>query len=222
MRPTEALTDTGGEWLTVHEACALIGVSPSTLRRWSDAGDVRAFMTPGGHRRFARSTILAMLPNARRERPSLVHLGETADRMMWVYRRHVAEAREGLSWLADLDDDTVEQLRDHGRGIAASLLSYVDANSPTSRAAALQGAVHAASEHGRIAADADVAVAEVVLAFLRFRMLFLDELVDVARRRGLDTQESTEVLATAVRAFDQLLVGLMDGHRAGTAEAVRA
>ena len=34
------------EWLTIHEASDLIGVSPATLRRWSDAGEIRAFTTP--------------------------------------------------------------------------------------------------------------------------------------------------------------------------------
>ena len=57
------------EWLTVQDACALIGVSPATLRRWSAAGDVEAFTTPGGHRRFARSTILGHQPSARQPRP---------------------------------------------------------------------------------------------------------------------------------------------------------
>ncbi len=50
------------EWLTLHEACSLVGVSPATLRRWSDNGDVSTFTTPGGHRRFARSAILGLLP----------------------------------------------------------------------------------------------------------------------------------------------------------------
>ncbi len=50
------------EWLTLREACELIGVSPATLRRWSDNGDIRTFTTPGGHRRFARSAILGLLP----------------------------------------------------------------------------------------------------------------------------------------------------------------
>ncbi len=50
------------EWLTLHEACSLVGVSPATLRRWSDNGDIRTFTTPGGHRRFAKSAILGLLP----------------------------------------------------------------------------------------------------------------------------------------------------------------
>jgi glutamyl-tRNA reductase len=50
------------EWLTVREACELIGVSPATLRRWSDNGEIRTFTTPGGHRRFSRAAILGLLP----------------------------------------------------------------------------------------------------------------------------------------------------------------
>jgi glutamyl-tRNA reductase len=49
------------EWLTLHEACSLVGVSPATLRRWSDNGDISSFTTPGGHRRFAKSALLDLL-----------------------------------------------------------------------------------------------------------------------------------------------------------------
>ena len=31
----------GGRWLTIHEACAFLGVDQSTLRRWSDSGQWR-------------------------------------------------------------------------------------------------------------------------------------------------------------------------------------
>jgi hypothetical protein len=45
-------------------------------------------------------------------------------------------------------------------------------------------------------------------------MLFLGELAQVARRRGLDTIEATNLLVTATQAIDQLLVALMSGHEA--------
>jgi excisionase family DNA binding protein len=51
------------EWLSVHEACELLGVVPATLRRWSTAGRVPSFTTPGGHRRFSRLEILSLLPS---------------------------------------------------------------------------------------------------------------------------------------------------------------
>ncbi|HEY5629129.1 MAG TPA: helix-turn-helix domain-containing protein, partial [Candidatus Limnocylindrales bacterium] len=59
------------DWVSLTEACRLLGVSPSTVRRWGDAGMVRTFLTPGGHRRFSRAGLEAMLPSRPTSRPSL-------------------------------------------------------------------------------------------------------------------------------------------------------
>ncbi len=213
-----ARAQTREEWLTVHEACALIGVSPATLRRWSDAGDIRTFTTPGGHRRFARSAILGLLPVARGQRPKLERLGETPEHMIRVYRRHLAEACDGVPWIGGLDDDELRPFRDHGRRIATSLLGFIDATTPEEHELAIEDAVRSAAEYGRIAARCDVGMSQTVEAFLRFRSPFLRELAAVARRRGLDTAEATDLLQTATEAIDLLLSSLMSGHTPATAE----
>ncbi|EAZ90104.1 IS607 family transposase [Crocosphaera chwakensis] len=38
--------------LTIKEAAKFLGVSPKTLRRWENAGKIKAYRTQGGHRRF--------------------------------------------------------------------------------------------------------------------------------------------------------------------------
>ena len=38
--------------LSTSEAAQHLGVSLSTVRRWSDAGHLRGYRTPGGQRRF--------------------------------------------------------------------------------------------------------------------------------------------------------------------------
>jgi excisionase family DNA binding protein len=43
------------------EAAAALGVSRNTLRHWSDAGNVRCYRSPGGHRRYRRADIQALL-----------------------------------------------------------------------------------------------------------------------------------------------------------------
>lgn len=40
------------ETITLGEAASALGVSASTLRRWTEQGRIRAARTPGGHRRF--------------------------------------------------------------------------------------------------------------------------------------------------------------------------
>ena len=51
--------------LTASEAARHLGVSISTLRRWSDAGHVESYRTPGGQRRFSVQQLDAFLDSLR-------------------------------------------------------------------------------------------------------------------------------------------------------------
>jgi len=39
-------------YLTPHQVAELLMVSPTTLRQWAESGELKALITPGGHRRF--------------------------------------------------------------------------------------------------------------------------------------------------------------------------
>lgn len=49
------------ELLSVSDACARLGVSPTTLKRWEKAGRISALRTPTGHRRYHRIDVDALL-----------------------------------------------------------------------------------------------------------------------------------------------------------------
>jgi excisionase family DNA binding protein len=49
------------DWLTLGQAARYLGVAQSTIRKWSDSGRVRAFKTPGRHRRYRRDDLDAFL-----------------------------------------------------------------------------------------------------------------------------------------------------------------
>jgi len=53
------------DWLTLGEAARYLGVAQSTIRKWSDGGRLRAFYTPGGHRRFRRGDLDAFVGGSR-------------------------------------------------------------------------------------------------------------------------------------------------------------
>lgn len=55
--------------LGTSEAAALVGVHPDTVRSWVDGGKLLALITPGGHRRFRRSDVLALLPDQAHDGP---------------------------------------------------------------------------------------------------------------------------------------------------------
>ena len=51
--------------LTASEAARHLGVSISTVRRWSDAGHLQGYRTPGGQRRFSVEQLDAFLDSLR-------------------------------------------------------------------------------------------------------------------------------------------------------------
>ncbi len=205
------------EWLTVQDACALLGVSPATLRRWSAAGDVPAFTTPGGHRRYARSTILSLLPDSGSGRPSLTELGLTPDRMVRAFRRSMVQATRGLGWLPRASEEELATVRGLGRTICSRLLIALDARTVAERDRAVDEARAAAARYGQLAARAGGRIGDTAEAFVRFRTLFVDELVQVARRQGLDAVEATRLVTDAVGLSDRLLPALLSGAPAARA-----
>ena len=47
--------------ITSHEAAQLIGVTIKSLHRWEEDGLISPARTPGGHRRYRRSDVLALI-----------------------------------------------------------------------------------------------------------------------------------------------------------------
>jgi len=214
-----ASTTRDPEWVGLSEASRLLGVSPATLRRWSDAGRLRVFTTPGGHRRFSRSALERLLPADRSRRPTLGSAGLTPTRIARTYRKASREAAPELAWVLALTDDQRHLFRERGQLLAAGLLQHLDAPEQASAERHLAEAAVSASEYGRVAASLGLSLSQTVEGFLRFRMPFHQELAVAARRRGFDTGETTDLLEAAERAMDRLLVATMTGHSTASASA---
>jgi len=54
-----------GDILTTFQAARLCGVSHKSIERWIDAGFLRGFRTPGGHRRVHRADLLEFIQKRR-------------------------------------------------------------------------------------------------------------------------------------------------------------
>ncbi|HEX3394808.1 MAG TPA: helix-turn-helix domain-containing protein [Acidimicrobiales bacterium] len=49
------------EYLTPGQVADLLHVSPKTVNRWADQGRIGCLVTLGGHRRFARTEVAAVM-----------------------------------------------------------------------------------------------------------------------------------------------------------------
>lgn len=212
------------DWVGLSEASRVLGVSPATLRRWSDAGRVRVFTTPGGHRRFSRRALERLLPADRTRRPAIGGAGLTPSRIARSYRRASRDAAPELPWVLNLTDEQRMLFRERGHLLAASLLQHLDATQPETAQHYLETASASAAQYGEMAASLGLSLNRTVEGFLRFRTPFHHELAVGARRNGFDAAETTDLLVAAEHAMDQLLLATMTGHSlaAGRLQAPQA
>jgi excisionase family DNA binding protein len=201
------------DWVTLGEASRMLGIAPATLRRWSDAGRVRAFTTPGGHRRYRRAALERLIPGERHDRPSVVQSGLTTSRVVRAYREEVRVAVRDNPWLTRLDATQHDWFRQHGHRLTGALLGYLDADQPVVAEHQLGEATAEAAAFGRLAVGLDLSLRQTVEAFLHFRRPFLRQLTLVARQRGFDTEATVELMEAAETVMDRLLIAVMAAHR---------
>lgn len=58
---------------TSSQAAAYLGVSLATIRRWTDAGHVACYRTPGGQRRFSKAQLDGFIGSLHSEETAPAH-----------------------------------------------------------------------------------------------------------------------------------------------------
>ena len=195
-------------WLTLGEACRILGVDESTLRRWADAGHVRVFRTPGGHRRFAESDVHELLAGRGAEGRRYRELGDLA--VSRIRRQlHSRPAREA-SWYATVDETSKERLRPLGRRLAALVAEYLGRRSR--RAELLETARSLGREYGLELATSHVPLGQAVEAFIFFRRSLDDATKQASQKHGLSAGDALTACQQVIALADEVLVGLTEAY----------
>lgn len=193
----------------------MLGVDPDTLRRWADNGKIDVFTTPGGHRRFLKTSIDAMLPGQRAaRRPSLSAMGEPPDRIASEFRKRVRTELSDQDWRTRFDEGSLRWFRERGMRMSDLLLGSLDTTRRPGRELFLTQAETLGREYGVEAKRAGLSLGEATQAFLFFRARFMAEIAQVARRRALETTQASALFAEADRALDRIILALIAGHQA--------
>jgi excisionase family DNA binding protein len=199
------------DWVSLGPAGRLLGVDPDTLRRWADAGRIRAYATPGGHRRFSRADLERLAAARRPVKRPLASLGATPDRVSRAYARSYRAdgSRPGLD---RFEADARTALRSEGRRLVAVLLAYLDAVRPADLARWESEATALIGTTARRLADSGATTSEVVEIYLRARQPLLGELGALGRRRALEATQLAALFERAVGLLDRLLLHLVATH----------
>jgi excisionase family DNA binding protein len=201
-------------WLALGAASRLVGVGPDTLRRWADSGKVQSYQTPGGHRRFLRSSLEAMINAPRRHRYGMERLADSAGTIVGdVQRRMQRTGYAGQVWQARLSAEQRADFRRWGQRTFNLVIEYVAAGKRAERALLLGEAEKMGGLYGAEASKAGLSLAETIEAFLFFRTPVLEAIAAHLRRRSADVNDVTAAFREASAAIDQVLVALVSSHR---------
>ncbi len=185
-------------WLTLSQAAAQLGVHPATLRRWSDHGEIRVLVTPGGHRRFEQTDL-----DAFRERHDLpadqdqitdAWVGQALTRV----RHELARHQDERPWVA-ISGEHKAAYREHGQRLMSVAMHYI-ADSASSEQL-LQEARAIGAAQGRLAIDDGQSLTEAMAT----AMFFKDALLEVAFRLPEHTRLNPEANTRLLRRINTLL-----------------
>ncbi|HNP74109.1 MAG TPA: helix-turn-helix domain-containing protein [Kouleothrix sp.] len=162
-------TPDDAEWLSLHEASALLGVNTSTLRRWGDSGRVPMKRTLGGHRRFSRAAIArlvdapqtaALVPH---HSPAKPPAGTT-----WAFDSHMLAQQEWHTRFSAAP--LTSRMRGLGQRLLGLLIQYINRREDDSRFLVEARAI--GESYGRESRAGGVSLHDTVEAFLFFRSAF--------------------------------------------------
>ncbi len=174
---------TEDEWLSLSEAAELLGMHPATVRLWADRNELPSRRTNGGHRRFRRSDIEARLRQdaERKPRPTAQLLVQSVlGRVRFAFTDGTLKT---LPWYEHFDDSALEAYRSLGRRVLELLLRAL--NDGTSAEELRAEAVLLGAEYGSVTRDSHVPVADAVRAFLYFRSLVDESVIQLAEVQGV-------------------------------------
>ncbi len=197
-------------WLSLSDAAELLGVHPSTVRTWSNNGDIPVHRTQGGHRRYRRSEIELWAQTARQSRP--VEADRIIQSAVSQVRVQIADGRlEAEPWYQKLDDDARSQYRRSAYTLFQGLLAYMASDAEDEAASEAYAIGY---EYASRARRYGLSHVDAARAFLFFRNILLESLMKVYREANVPSGKAWEEMLYKMHSFtDQILLRLLETYQ---------
>jgi len=197
-------------WLELSEAAELLGIHPSTLRRWADAGKVFHRRTAGGRRQFDSSTI-----EKTRKGMQQLNALNTTEQIETRTRDFASQHARDLStwqkgWLTRLNEEQMMIFRYSGQRLLGLMMQYISRNENAETF--LDEAKRIARDYGAIFFNIGLSVSQSAEAFLYFRRSILESILATAGLGGANDQDGQRIFLRTSDFYDALLVSAVESH----------
>ncbi len=202
-------TNESERWISLGAACKLLGVNETTLRHWADDGKVRTFRTMGGHRRFSRHDVYALISQADAgiKRPAQ-EWGPSALRR--IRRKLHVENGHSQEWMDRFDAEGKDRMRFLGRRLLSLAVEYM--KDKRNRADHLEEARFIGEQYGQEMARHGIPLKQAVQAFLFFRNSITDAAKESIKAMSPNADAAIEASKDITALSDQVLLHITDAY----------
>jgi excisionase family DNA binding protein len=196
--------------LSISEASHMLGVSEVTLRQWTDEGRVKAFITPGGHRRYTIANLKKFMgPHQKPQgiKDLATRLEDTAP----VHREIAASYFHQSALFNRLDGDSQQYFAALGRRFLNLIIKYV--SEPLKQEENLKAVKEAGYGFGEMAARQGLSLTETMQAFIQHRDPIINVTTDMMKKHEGVNRRIIESISLVNHALDEALVSLVTAHQ---------
>jgi excisionase family DNA binding protein len=194
----------------ISEASRLLGVSEATLRQWTDEGSIKAFVTPGGHRRYSKEELKGFL-SSHENLVGVKDLVGKLEKTAETHREIGAAFLHSAVWYESMSPEHKRRLAILGRQVLDLMMRYVAA--PQKKLEVLSQAREIGRSFGDMLAAEGVPLTDSVQAFISHRDPITDIVTEMLRKKELVGEGVLAAMPLMEQVMDSALVSLVEAHQ---------
>ena len=193
----------------ITEACQILKVSETALRQWTDEGKIKAFITPGGHRRYLVADLKKFMGSSHKAisiKDLVVELEDTVDPLREIAKTSLPDK----AWYNKLDIESQRCLASLGRNLLQVIIKYTA--QPSKREETMVMAHNIGHDFGQTLARLGLPLTDSVEAFILHR----DPIMSAAThlmKKGEATGRIADAIPGVAHVMDEALLSLVEAHQ---------
>ncbi len=189
----------------------MLGVNEGTLRQWTDEGKIKAFVTPGGHRRYSEVDVRSFIGRERKVH-GIKDLIARMEQAPSIEQELVQTRFADTEWYRSLDPDSRARLGELGRRIHSLVMLCI--TRPARQDETLNLAGEAGREFGEYLYDKGLSLTDSLSAFLVHRSTLVNLASDLIRGREVLNEKAADAMPLVTKLTDTVLLALVDAYQA--------
>ncbi len=195
--------------VSISEASHILGVSEAALRQWTDEGKLKAFITPGGHRRYSRLELRKFISSRQKMlgvKDLVAELEDTARLHREIARTHLATTPRNNK----LNQESQERLGDISRCLLDLIIRYI--TEPAKREEIIKLAHNVGSDLGEALARLEFPLTDSVEAFILHRNPIMSATTRLVGKGETLNKRVVAAIPQADQIMDAALISLIAAH----------